>query len=439
MEKEVREKCSRDCYEMMRFFANGCGCRVAGTENARKASDFIKEYFEDLQDLGVEVETFDFEVPIADFEYSSFAAKVNGEWIDFPHLPAMFAADTPEGGLTVPFVYVGNGSDYELNKKDVNGKAVLITRDVLMNYPDIATYRKLHARGAKMVIYTTTDGQQALPSVYANYELRDDEAMMPTVTMMDADALKLVRYNVSEVHYEVKYGEIKKGIGRNVIARLPGTDKAEEEIMCSGHIDSAYGSLGVTDDVGACAVTMETLKYFAKRKKEGMPLHRTLSCACWSGHEPGSHGSKFYLLAHPETADHVRFIANYDIVGHCLGDYTVDMAANPEMVDLIQKYMDDEGFGWPVLTNLVTAGDPFNYAGKQIPYFFFHDTHVNTNHSAGDNLTLVSPTSYESMMDFSEGLVRMLDELDTIPQGYPKEMNEFAEMSAKKYGKIYLK
>ncbi|UUZ49178.1 M20/M25/M40 family metallo-hydrolase [Massilia sp. B-10] len=80
----------------------------------------------------------------------------------------------------------------------------------------------------------------------------------------------------------------------NVIADFPGTDKADEIVIVSGHLDSWDLGTGANDDatgvVSAMAV-VDTLK------KLGLKPRRTIRVIAWANEENGTRGASTYLEA----------------------------------------------------------------------------------------------------------------------------------------------
>jgi len=81
----------------------------------------------------------------------------------------------------------------------------------------------------------------------------------------------------------------------NVIAEIPGTDKADEVVMLGGHLDSWHAGTGATDNAIGCAVTIEAARILAAI---GVKPRRTIRLALWSGEEQGLLGSQAYVREH---------------------------------------------------------------------------------------------------------------------------------------------
>jgi len=85
--------------------------------------------------------------------------------------------------------------------------------------------------------------------------------------------------------------------GYNVIAEIPGSDKAlsSEIVMLGGHLDSWHGATGATDNAAGCIVMMEAVRIL---KATGLKPKRTIRIALWGGEEQGLHGSRNYVKNH---------------------------------------------------------------------------------------------------------------------------------------------
>jgi len=81
----------------------------------------------------------------------------------------------------------------------------------------------------------------------------------------------------------------------NVLAEIPGRDRADEIVMLGAHLDSWHSGTGATDNATGCAVVMEAMRILQALKLEP---RRTIRLALWSGEEQGLLGSKAYVSAH---------------------------------------------------------------------------------------------------------------------------------------------
>jgi hypothetical protein len=78
----------------------------------------------------------------------------------------------------------------------------------------------------------------------------------------------------------------------NIIAELPGTNRADEIVMLGAHFDSWHGGTGATDNAVGVSAMMEAMRIL---KVSGLPMRRTVRLALWTGEEQGLLGSRAYV------------------------------------------------------------------------------------------------------------------------------------------------
>jgi hypothetical protein len=81
-------------------------------------------------------------------------------------------------------------------------------------------------------------------------------------------------------------------IASNVLAEIPGTDKADELVILGAHFDSWHSGTGATDNASGSAVMMEAMRIL---KASGVKLRRTVRIGLWTGEEQGLLGSRAYV------------------------------------------------------------------------------------------------------------------------------------------------
>lgn len=81
----------------------------------------------------------------------------------------------------------------------------------------------------------------------------------------------------------------------NVVAEIPGSDRAGEVVMLGGHLDSWHAATGATDNAIGCSMMMEAVRLL---QTLGLKPRRTIRIALWSGEEQGLLGSQAYVKEH---------------------------------------------------------------------------------------------------------------------------------------------
>jgi carboxypeptidase Q len=128
----------------------------------------------------------------------------------------------------------------------------------------------------------------------------DVTKVVPTLVMRNEDYGRIARLlaDKMDVQLELNIANTVYPEGKtqhNVIAEIPGTDKAQEVIMLGGHLDSWHSATGATDNGIGCTVMMEAIRIL---QAVGAKPRRTIRLALWSGEEQGLLGSQAYVKQH---------------------------------------------------------------------------------------------------------------------------------------------
>ena len=187
----------------------------------------------------------------------------------------------------------------------------------------------------------------------------------------------------------------------NVVAEIPGGEKADELVMLGGHLDSTAAALGATDNGAGCAVMMEAVRIL---KKLDLPLARTVRIVLWGGEEQGLLGSKAYVKRHfgdPETMNlrpaHEKFSAYFNVdngTGKIRGVY---LQGNDRVRPIFRQWLAPFGdMGARTLSIRNTGGTdhlPFDAVG--LPGFQFIQDQIEyssrTHHSNMDGFDRAQP------------------------------------------------
>jgi hypothetical protein len=187
----------------------------------------------------------------------------------------------------------------------------------------------------------------------------------------------------------------------NVIAEIPGTDKADELVMLGGHFDGWHAGTGATDNAVGCAVMIEAMRIL---KATGLKMRRTVRIGLWPGEEQGLMGSREYVRAHfaepkdpskPEEGwnvkpEHAKLSAYYNIdngTGRIRGIY---LQGNEAIAPVFRTWMEPfKNMGMTTLTPRNTGGtDHLSFDAVGLPGFQFIQDEIEydarTHHSNMD-------------------------------------------------------
>ena len=128
----------------------------------------------------------------------------------------------------------------------------------------------------------------------------DETKAPPIVVMRNEDYGRIWRLLDDKRPVELEFDIVNRSYpeGRtayNVVAEIPGSDKADEVVMLGGHLDSWHAATGSTDNAIGCSVMMEAARILAV---VGVKPRRTIRVALWSGEEQGLLGSQAYIREH---------------------------------------------------------------------------------------------------------------------------------------------
>lgn len=128
----------------------------------------------------------------------------------------------------------------------------------------------------------------------------DSSKVVPTVALRNEDYGRIGRILADgtpvELEFDIVNREYPDGkTAYNVIAEIPGTDKADEIVMLGGHLDSWHAATGATDNAIGAATMMEAARILSAL---GVKPRRTIRVALWAGEEQGLLGSKAYVAQH---------------------------------------------------------------------------------------------------------------------------------------------
>jgi hypothetical protein len=170
----------------------------------------------------------------------------------------------------------------------------------------------------------------------------------------------------------------------NTVAEIPGTDKADEVIIVSGHLDSwnGPGSKGATDNGTGSSVTLEAARILMAA---GAKPRRTIRFVLWTGEEQGLLGSGSYVERHAAELPKISAVfvddggTNYEGGLGCTDAMAPMLAAATAPVNGL---FFDSADGKPLNVNIRPGGEDFQQSGgsdhasfvrKGVPGFFWDE------------------------------------------------------------------
>lgn len=224
---------------------------------------------------------------------------------------------TPAAGLTAPVIVVRSVDELKAKGAAVKGSIVLF---------DVAFDQEMADRGQAGPAYgqgsrVRTQGPRVAAELGAaaalvrsvggaNYRIAHtgatgltDEARIPAAAVTAEDAMLMSRLSARgplKMHLTLTPQTLPDADSFNVIADWPGTDKADEVVIVSGHLDSWDLATGAHDDgtgVSGAMGVIETLK------KLDLHPRRTIRVIAWMNEENGTRGGRAYYEVNKDKVE----------------------------------------------------------------------------------------------------------------------------------------
>ncbi|MDB4956252.1 MAG: peptidase [Myxococcales bacterium] len=319
---------------------------------------------------------------------------------------------TPKAGITAPIVVVHDWKELEAKHDQLKGAIVLF--DVAMpvwtpengsGYGEVVQYRsggpaKAAKAGAVAVLVrsVTAHSLRTVHTGATHYE--DGIAKIPAAAVSVEDATFLTRLAAQgsvTVHLHLESQMLPDAESANVVAEWRGSDKADEIVLISGHLDSWDVGQGAHDDGAGCVTMMQAVRVLEQLK---LHPHRTIRVVLWTNEENGLRGGKTYAEQHQaELGKHVLAVES-DSGGFAPRGFSVghkDPAAAGRMQARIGEIATllrelgvthiGAGYGGSDIAPMWPAGVP--QVGLEVDNRTYFDVH----HTDADTLDKVDPVA----------------------------------------------
>lgn len=210
-------------------------------------------------------------------------------------------------------------------------------------------------------------------------ELPKDVRIIVRKKDMDSITYNIEKGNQVELEFDIQQRFVKGPVPvYNVIADIPGTEKPEEIVIVSGHLDSwdGPGSEGALDNGTGTMVALEAARLLMK---SGAKPKRTIRFIMWTGEEQGLHGSRRYVEMHKDEMDKHSAVFVDDGGTNYEGGLICTKDMEPMLREAIapaQKAFPDLPMEIRVVERMPRGGGsdhvPFNGVG--VPGFFWMET-----------------------------------------------------------------
>ena len=210
---------------------------------------------------------------------------------------------TREGGLTADVVVVGSFDELDRLGTAVKGKIVLF--DVpYTGYGPTVIYRfsgasKAAKHGAVAALVRSV-GPVSLDTPHTGmmeYDPAFPKIPTAAVTIEASTQMRRMQQRGERIRLrlEMEAKTLPDAPSANVVAEIRGSEKPEEVVILSGHLDSWDVGQGAQDDGAGSVIAMEALRLI---QNLGLKPRRTLRLVLWTNEENGLRGGLAYRDAH---------------------------------------------------------------------------------------------------------------------------------------------
>lgn len=95
----------------------------------------------------------------------------------------------------------------------------------------------------------------------------------------------------------------------NTVAVIPGSERPDETVLLSAHLDTWHGATGATDNATGTITMAEAMRILAAVLPEP---RRTIMAGHWGGEEQGLNGSTAFAEDNPEVLEGLQVVLNQD-------------------------------------------------------------------------------------------------------------------------------
>lgn len=292
---------SPELWNHMLALCDSFNSRFAGTEEERRAGDYIMECFARYGLENIHAEPF--EMPGWVRGTARLVLLDGSGEID---LPCLALPGTPACDLEAEIIDMGVGG------------------------PD--DYAKLASPAAGKIVLTNSEGMGRMEKYMAAVEAgvaafifgSNQPGMLPPTGSIgkDTPAIGLAHESAARIRRLLAKGTLRARlvltshvepvIARNIVGEIPGTDPSQGWIVACGHYDGHDIAQGAGDNAAGTALVMEAARLLAPLREQ---LQAGIRFVLFSGEELGLFGSYAYAAAHDSEMDTIRAIFNADVVG----------------------------------------------------------------------------------------------------------------------------
>jgi hypothetical protein len=336
-------------YERTRYLTNNIGPRLSGSPQAARAVEYVAD---EMRKLGLKVRLQKVMVPhwvrgVETGELVEFQGMAKGTVQKLSLTALGGSSATPDSGLEANVVLVNDFDElFALERKAVEGKIVFYNfaydREMAKSGKSLDAYGLANiyrGRGvveaaklgaAAVVIRSVGSSENRLAHTGA-ISFEEGVKVIPAAAVSYEDG-ELIEYLAQQGNLKMRLVLTPKTladeISYNVIADLEGSEKPEEIVVVSGHLDSWDLGTGALDDAVGVAMAMQVPFVM---KQLGIRPKRTIRVVAFMNEENGFRGARKYA-EEADISNHFAAIESDLGAGHPVG---YQFAGKSEAVELL--------------------------------------------------------------------------------------------------------
>ncbi len=387
------------------------GPRLSGSPGAAAA---VTQVADAMRKLGAKVTLQPVKVPHwvrgqETGELTDYAGRPNGVTQKVVLTALGGSGATPATGLNAQVLVVKSFDELKARSADVKGKIVLFDVEFDQHqadrglagqaYGQASAYRR---DGPRMAAEMGAVGALVRSIGGASYRLPhtgstglQDNARIPAAAVTAEDAMlmsRLAKRGALSMRLVLTPQILPDADSYNVIADLPGTDKPDEIVIVSGHLDSWDLATGAHDDAAGVASAMAVLETL---KKLDYRPRRTIRMIAWMNEENGTRGARGYLAAEQSNAEkHIGAIESDNGAGRPFGLRASVPADKTRLFAPLQAALQPIGAGVLQRQDALSTGDLSGLERAGVPSFaplIDTSSYFDYHHTPADTLDKVDP------------------------------------------------
>ncbi|GGC23275.1 M20/M25/M40 family metallo-hydrolase [Pseudoduganella buxea] len=388
------------------------GPRLSGSAGAAAA---VEQVADTMRKLGAKVTLQPVKVPhwVRGEEKArlvDYAGRPNGVTQNVVLTALGGSGATPAGGLTAEVIVVHDFDELKARGAQVKDKIVLIDVPFDQGMADRGLAGNAYGRGSAArtrgpALAADLGAAAALVRSVGGADFRlthtgmtrlEEGKRIPAAAVTAEDAMlikRLSRRGPVRMHLTLTPQNLPDADSFNVIADLPGTDKADEVVIVSGHLDSWDLATGAHDDATGVTASMGVIETL---KKLNLKPRRTIRVVAWMAEENGGSGGRAYHQAHKAALDK-QFAAIESDGGVAGRTFGVVAGVRPQYEKLfapLQASLVKIGAGALTRRDVLGEGDLHYMESDGVPSFAPHvdtSSYFNYHHTPADTFDKVKP------------------------------------------------